>query len=146
MPNPHAAGRPRGQTVETPIRAEAFRAALQPRTLGLAGLDEAQNVRAIHLERGEARLRLAGDAVLPLQAPVMGWFPWHPDMRLEIGASGQGSHLLVGRAPLDRALARSPEAAELRFMPDRRVILHLSRDDGASGACPRSMCTSRTRR
>lgn len=115
-----------GRSTETPIRAERFRADLQARSLGLAGLGEAQNFRAIHLERGEATLRLEDAAPLPLAGPLMGWFPWREGMRLELAAGAQGCHLALGRATLNRTLARSPETAELRFMADRRLVLRLS--------------------
>lgn len=126
------------RSLETPIRAEAFRAALQTRSLGLAGLDEAENVRAVLLERGEARLRQRDGAVVPLTGAAVGWFPWAPDMRLELAAGAQGCHLLLGRATLTRALARSPETADLRFMADRSLTLHLAADPVAAsaiGAC-----------
>jgi AraC-like DNA-binding protein len=108
------------------------------RSLGLAGLDEAENVRALMLERGEARLRRQDGSVLPLTGPAAGWFPWSPDLRLELAAGAQGCHLLLGRATLTRALARSPETADLRFMADRSVTLHLAPDEAAAsaiGAC-----------
>lgn len=131
-PRPPAPDRP----AETPIRAEQFRAALQARSLGLAGLDEAENVRALHLDRGEAILRTPEAEPLPLSGPLMGWFPWAPGMRLELAAGAQGTHLLLGRATLHRAIARSPETAELRFLAGRRLVLRLSPDSGAAvGAC-----------
>lgn len=117
--------------VETPLRAEQFRVALQSRYLGLAGLDEAENIRALLLERGEARLRLADGSVLPLSGPVMGWFPWQPQMRLELEAGAQGTHLLLGRATLNRTLARSPETADLGFLAERSLSLRLAPEDGA---------------
>jgi AraC-like DNA-binding protein len=118
-----------GRSSETPIRAERFRADLQPRSLGLAGLDEGENFRAIHLERGEATLRTRDAPPLPLAGPVMGWFPWRDGMRLELAAGAQGSHLLLGRTTLNRTLAGSPETAELRFMADRRLLLRLAGED-----------------
>lgn len=118
-----------GRTVETPLRAERFRADLQARSLGVAGLGEAENFRAIHLERGEATLRFSDAPALPLSGPVMGWFPWREGMRLELAAGAQGCHLLLGRAMLNRTLARSPETAELRFMADRRLLLRLAGED-----------------
>jgi AraC family transcriptional activator of pobA len=132
MPFSQAAERLKAGASAPQVRVEAFRAALHARTLGLAGLDEESSIRAIHLDRGEARLMLAGDVVLPLTGPVMGWFPWQADMRLEINAGAQGSHLLMGRVALNRMLARSPEAAELRYMPERSVILHLAHDQAAA--------------
>jgi AraC family transcriptional activator of pobA len=134
MPFSQLSDRAGSRSGEAQVRAESFRAALQARTLGLAGLDEAHAVRAIHLERGEARLLRPDDDGLPLGGPLVGWFPWQADMRLEIGAGAQGCHLVMGRAALARMLARSPEAAELRFLPDRSVILHLSQHDAAASS------------
>jgi len=128
-----------GRSAETPIRAERFRADLQARSLGLAGLGEAENFRAIHLDRGEATLRLEDAAPLLLAGPLMGWFPWREGMRLELAAGAQGCHLAMGGAMLNRTLARSPETAELRFLADRRLLLRLS-GEGATAAATVSSC------
>lgn len=117
--------RPLPQPTEQPVRAERFRAALQPRVLGLAGLGGGDNFRAVLLERGEAMLR-SPETEHPLAAPLAGWFPWQADMRLHLGAGAQGAHLLLGPQTLDRALRQRPEAAHLRFMADRTALLRLA--------------------
>lgn len=139
MPFRGISGASAGRRVETPIRAERFRADLQPRSIGLAGLDDTENFRAIHLERGEASLRLTDATPLPLVGPVMGWFPWHEGMRLELAAGAQGCHLALGRGTLNRTLARAPEITDLRFMADRRLLLRLS-GEGARMAPTVSAC------
>jgi AraC family transcriptional regulator, transcriptional activator of pobA len=121
-----------GTRPETPIRAERFRSALQMRTLGRAGLGEAENVRAVLLERGEATLRTPDSSPIPLAGPVMGWFPWRDGMRLDLAAGAQGTHLLLGRVTLNRVLHRWPETAQLRFTVDRRLFLRLGEDAAAS--------------
>lgn len=74
----------------TPVRAERFRAALQPRVLGRAGLGEQDNLRALHVERGNATLRTADAAPVVLTGPAVGWFPWRGNKRLHLGAGAQG--------------------------------------------------------
>jgi len=139
MPFRKVAGATAGRRAETSIRAERFRADLQARSIGVAGLDDAENFRAIHLERGEATLRLPDATPLPLAGPVMGWFPWREGMRLELAAGAQGCHLALGRGTLNRTLARSPEIADLRFTADRSLLLRLS-GEGAPMASTVSSC------
>ncbi|WP_117194474.1 helix-turn-helix domain-containing protein [Rhizobium terrae] len=119
---------------EVPVRAERFRAALQTRVLGRAGLGEAENFRALFLEKGEAMLRGADDDALPLSGPTMGWFPWRDGMRLELGAGAQGTHLLLGASTLNRVLQRRAEAGELRFMTRRPTFIRLGADSAAREA------------
>lgn len=110
---------------EVPVRAERFRAALQTRILGRAGLGDTENFRALILDKGDAVLRSADDATLPLSGPVMGWFPWREGMRLELAAGAQGIHLLLGSATLNRVLQRRAEATQLRFMAERPTLMRL---------------------
>ncbi len=119
---------------EVPVRAERFRAALQTRVLGRAGLGEAGNFRAMILEKGEAALLSGNDTALPLSGPVMGWFPWRDGMRLELGAGAQGMHLLLGVATLNRVLHRHAEATQLRFMVDRPAFIRLGVENAAADA------------
>ena len=122
----------------SPVRAERFRAALQTRALGRAGLGERDNLRAVHLERGSVTLRSADGVAQVLSGPAMGWFPWQDDLRLELGAGAQGTHLLVGAGTLGRVLHRRAEEAELRFTAQRPAVLRLEGDGGAGpiiGAC-----------
>lgn len=119
---------------EVPVRAERFRAALQTRVLGRAGLGDAENFRALILEKGEAVLRDGDDLVLPLSGPVMGWIPWRDGLRLELGAGAQGTHLLLGASTLDRVLQRRAEAAQLRFMVERSSFMRLGAGNSASEA------------
>lgn len=119
---------------EVPVRAERFRAALQTRVLGRAGLGEAENFRALILEKGDAVLRAMDDAVLPLAGPMMGWFPWRDGMRLELAAGAQGTHLLLGAATLDRVLQRRAEATQLRFLVARPAFLRLGADNATGEA------------
>lgn len=117
---------------EVPVRAERFRAALQARVLGRAGLSEDRNIRAILVERGDIVLRPDHGPTLPLTGPVMAWFPWHEGMRLDLGAGAQGTHLLLGRTTLNRVLQRRPDLAELRFMADRPAVVRLAPDDASA--------------
>jgi AraC-type DNA-binding domain-containing proteins len=119
---------------EVPVRAERFRAALQTRVLGRAGLGEAGNVRAMILEKGEAVLLSSNDAVLPMSGPVMGWFPWREGMRLELAAGAQGTHLLLGIVTLNRVLQRHAEATQLRFLVERPAFIRLGGDNAAGDA------------
>lgn len=119
---------------EAPVRAERFRAALQTRVLGRAGLGDAENFRALILEKGEAALRDGDELVLPLSGPVMGWIPWRDGMRLELGAGAQGTHLLLGASTLDRVLQRRAEASQLRFMVERSSFMRLGAGNSASDA------------
>lgn len=128
-PSPNPAPRP-----EAPVRAERFRAALQTRVLGRAGLGDAENFRALILEKGEAALRDGDELVLPLAGPVMGWIPWRDGMRLELGAGAQGTHLLLGASTLDRVLQRRAEASQLRFMVERSSFMRLGAGNSASDA------------
>lgn len=129
--------RPLPPPPDQPVRAERFRAALQTRVLGLAGLEAGPNARALLLDRGQAVLQ-AGGTEQVLVAPVVGWFPWREDMRLYLGAGAQGTHLLLTAAALDRALRHRPEAAHLRFLADRVAVLRL--DPGAPGAAALAAC------
>lgn len=117
----------------TPVRAERFRAALQTRVLGRAGLGEQNNLRALLLDRGTVTLRPAQATPVVITGPAVGWFPWRDDMRLELGAGAQGTHLLLGAGTLARVLQRRPEETELRFAAQRLTVLRLE-DDPASGA------------
>jgi AraC-like DNA-binding protein len=121
-------------TPDYPVHAERFRAALQARVLGLAGLNAGGSgvgvsFRALHLERGSATLTGPGtgpDDERVLDAPMTGWFPWADDLRLHLAAGAQGTHLLLGPAALDRALRHHPEAAHLRYLAGRIGVLRLS--------------------
>jgi AraC family transcriptional regulator, transcriptional activator of pobA len=119
---------------EVPVRAERFKAALQTRVLGRAGLGDTENVRALIVEKGEVVLRMVDDRVVPLAGPVMGWIPWRDGMRLELGAGAQGTHLLLGAPTLDRVLQRRPEASQLRFMVEQSSFMRLNSGDSASEA------------
>ncbi|SMC98849.1 helix-turn-helix domain-containing protein [Rhizobium sp. RU36D] len=119
---------------EAPVRAERFRAALQARVLGRAGLGEAENYRALIVEKGDVVLRDGDDRMLELSGPVMGWIPWRDGMRLELAAGAQGTHLLLGAATLARVLQRRAEAAQLRFMVERSSFMRLGPGNSASEA------------
>ena len=116
----------------SPVRAERFRAALQTRVLGRAGLGEAANLRALFLERGTATLRRADSPPLPISGPAVGWFPWREDMRLDLGAGAQGTHLLLGAATLARVLQRGPDQADLRFTAERAIVFRLGEDSATA--------------
>lgn len=118
----------RGGPAGTTIRAERFRAALQTRVLGRAGLGERDNLRALFLERGTATLRPADAAPMVVTGPAMGWFPWRDDMRLDLAAGAQGTHLLLGAGTLGRVLQHRPEEPELRFSAGRMAVLRLEDD------------------
>lgn len=124
--------RPLPQPPEQPVRAERFRAALQTRVLGLAGLAGGPSYRALLLQRGTAVLHGPGGEQA-LAAPAMGWFPWNEDLRLYLGAGAQGTHLLLASVALDRALRHRPEAAHLRFLADRAAILRIAPEQAQSG-------------
>lgn len=115
----------------TTIRAERFRAALQTRVLGRAGLGERDNLRALFLERGTATLRPADAAPMVITGPAMGWFPWRDDMRLDLAAGAQGTHLLLGAGTLGRVLQHRPEEPELRFSAGRLAVVRLDDDSPA---------------
>lgn len=117
---------------EVTVRAERFRAALQARTLGRAGLSEAENIRAILVDRGEVTLRPVSGPAVPLTGPVMGWFPWRDGMRLDLGAGAQGTHLLLGWSTLNRVLQSRPDLAELRFMAERPAVVRLAPEGGSA--------------
>ncbi|MBO3761791.1 AraC family transcriptional regulator [Ciceribacter sp. L1K22] len=119
---------------EAPVRAERFRAALQTRVLGRAGLGDTGNFRALLLEKGDAVLRTGDDVILPLTGPVMGWMPWKEGMRLELSSGAQGTHLFLGDSTLDRVLQRRAEAAELRFLVARSSFMRLGPDNSAGEA------------
>lgn len=119
---------------EVPVRAERFKAALQTRVLGRAGLGDTENFRALIVEKGEVVLRTADDRAVPLSGPVMGWIPWREGMRLELGAGAQGTHLLLGAPTLHRVLQRRPEASQLRFMVEQSSFMRLGAGDAASEA------------
>ncbi|ADZ72373.1 AraC family transcriptional regulator [Polymorphum gilvum] len=119
---------------ETPVRAEGFRAALQTRVLGRAGLGDEDSFRVLLLERGSAVLRGTDRQPLPVAGRLVGWFPWREDMRLDLAAGAQGTHLLLGIATLNRVLQRRPEAAQLQFMASRPSLLRLEPDDPAAEA------------
>jgi AraC family transcriptional regulator, transcriptional activator of pobA len=59
----------------------------------------------------------------------MGWFPWRDDMRLDLAAGAQGTHLLLGAGTLGRVLQHRPEEPELRFSAGRMAVVRLD-DDG----------------
>ncbi len=112
------------------LRAERLRPALQTRVLGRAGTGAGPQVRALHLTRGTALLR--GPEERTLSAPVFAWIPWDEGLRLELGASAQGAHLLVDAGAVERALHHRPEAGTLRFIAGRTTVLPLGAD-GAAG-------------
>ncbi len=118
---------------EPPVRAERFRAALQLRTLGRAGLGRGRNYRAILLERGSATLR-ANSGERRLNAPAMGWFPWSGEMRLELDAGAQGTHLLLTPSALDRSLRNRAEAQHLRYLAETDSVLRLTEGDSAAAS------------
>ena len=134
MPDRKLLATPPPSRPEVPVRAERFRAALQTRVLGRAGLGDAENVRALILEKGEAVLRDGDDVILPLTGPIMGWIPWRDGMRLELGAGAQGTHLLLGASTLDRVLQRRAEASQLRFMVERSSFMRLGAGNAAGEA------------
>ncbi len=105
------------------VRAEPLRAGLRTRVLGRAGTAKGRSFRVIHLTRGAAQLR--GPEERPLTAPVLGWLPWDEDMRLDLGASAQGTHLVIAPAALERALHHRPEAGPLRFIAQRTAVMQL---------------------
>lgn len=110
---------------EQPVRAERFQSALQPRVLGTAGLMSGQSFRAILLERGEAVLRTDGEEI-GLFAPLATWLPWSDGARLTISAGTKGAHLLLGQNTLERLFQRRTEAAQLRFLAERRAVMQLT--------------------
>lgn len=116
---------------EVPVRAERFKAALQTRVLGRAGLGDQENFRALILEKGEAMLRDGDHMTLPLSGPVMGWIPWRDGMRLELAAGAQGTHLILEGSALQRVLQRRVEASQLRFMVERSSFMRLGADNEA---------------
>ncbi|HSF62959.1 MAG TPA: AraC family transcriptional regulator [Paracoccaceae bacterium] len=132
MPHRRPEARRPAPQPEVTVRAERFRAALQARILGRAGLSEDENYRAILVDRGEVVLRPEEGTALPLTGPVMAWFPWRAGMRLELGASAQGTHLLLGQTTLNRVLQRRPDLAELRFMAERPAVVRLSPEAGTA--------------
>lgn len=115
---------------DPPVRAERFRAALHVRTLGRAGLGRGRNYRAVLLERGSATLRSnTGERLL--DAPAMAWFPWTEEMRLELGAGAQGTHLLLAPSALDRSLRNRAEALHLRYLAETDSVLRLAEANDA---------------
>ncbi|GGB11974.1 helix-turn-helix domain-containing protein [Allosediminivita pacifica] len=114
------------------LRAERLRPALQTRVLGRAGTGAGAQIRALHLTRGAAQLR--GPDERTLTAPVFAWMPWDEALRLDLGASAQGVHLLVDPGALERALHHRPEAATLRFIAGRTTVLQLGADAAAGTA------------
>lgn len=119
---------------EAPVRAERFKAALQTRVLGRAGLGDTENFRALIVEKGEVVLRDADERAVQLSGPVMGWIPWRDGMRLELGAGAQGTHLLLGAPTLERVLQRRPETSQLRFLVERSSFMRLSVGHGTDDA------------
>ncbi len=114
-------------TSEPPVRAESFSSALQPRTIGGAGLWGARNVRVLFLERGEARFQ-SDVAEHRLDGPMVAWVPWTREMRLRLAAGSHSTHLLLGPQALSQALRHIPEAAELTFLAERLAFLPLTGD------------------
>ena len=125
---------PASSRPEVPVRAERFRAALQTRVLGRAGLGDQENFRALILEKGEAVLRDSDDITLPLVGPIMGWVPWRSGMRLELAAGAQGTHLILEASTLQRVLQRRVEASQLLFMVERSSFMRLGTDNAAREA------------
>lgn len=119
-----AIGRDERITSSEIIRAEPFASALQPRIVGRTGMIEGPAWRLVHLARGEAEV-VAEDKGYPLRGPAMALHPWTAKCRLRIAAGAAGTHLLFGPTPLLNAVGHGPEAADLRYLSERRVQLPL---------------------
>ena len=113
---------------DSPIRVERFRADLQVRVLGRAGLGEGENLRAILLTKGSATLKNEKNEDISLVAPFLTWLPWRIGMQLKIDAGAQGIHLFLNFLTLQRILKRWPEALQLALFTNNDIMVPLEND------------------
>ena len=113
---------------EPSLHVEPIRCGLQDRVLG--GLVElpGRNWRAILLESGRATVR-DGEDSREIVAPALLWLPWNSSNRIRARAGATGGMIVLGERALSNSIGTKPEAADLRFMAERRAILSLEGKD-----------------
>lgn len=107
------------------FHSEIIQCGLQDRTIGgLVDLREA-SWRIVFIQSGEVELR-QGASTVRIAAPALVWQPLQAGARIRVRAGSIGAHLLLGEHGLSNAVGRKPEAAEIRIMAQRQVLMPLS--------------------
>lgn len=117
-----------GQTVKTPVQstvyAETFRSALQDRFLGGLVRFPGRSWQSVLVSSGSVT-RMAGDVEDIVVAPAILWAPRDEAVRLKARAGSHGAILTLGEVTLANAIGHKPEAAALRMMSARRMVIGL---------------------
>lgn len=110
------------QSVLFPLHAEAIRSSLRDRYVGGMVRFESRHWRVLLITSGQVQLE-QGDAVETLDGPALFWSPWHPDRRMKVRAGSTGALLMMDERALANAIGHKPEAAALRLLAERQVVL-----------------------
>lgn len=110
------------------ISADLVQCALQDRVLGLGQQAMEPLWRALLLTSGRASARL-GEESIALRAPSLTWFPWRPGQTLTVHAGAVGYQIAVNDEALIGAIGNNPEAVDLRYLVERRIVAGIVDDE-----------------
>jgi AraC-like DNA-binding protein len=119
------------------IQAETIEPALTARAWGLAGAARRELSHAVLMRAGRGHVE-AGDERLDFAAVTLVWIPARTADILHVEAGGAGHLLGIGDDLLTSALGNAAEAAALRQIVTRRLVLKLAPDDVVAAEARRS--------
>lgn len=108
------------------FRAARVDCALQERTIGARAAFARSRWFAFYLESGDAVAQThAGD--FELSGPALQWGPLDEDTRLKIAAGSVGHYLFMTDRVFEDAIGLLAEAADLRLLAQRHMVISLDR-------------------
>lgn len=105
-----------------PLHAETILSTLRDRYVGGMIRFSGRHWRVVLIRSGQAQIE-QGEQITTAEGPALVWVPWSGNWRMKIRAGSTGALLMMDERVLANAIGHKPEAAALRLLAERQVVL-----------------------